>query len=78
MRGDTGPRIRKSTEGEIAAVHQETTLGDPLGWRDKYYVDVNADGTRTCRWRVRMADFDQTSGTIRSKVERVDYRIVPR
>ncbi len=66
-----------TTEREVQAIRQETKLDVPLGWRDKYYVDENADGTRTYRWRIRMADFDQTAGRIRSKVERVEYRIEP-
>jgi hypothetical protein len=39
-------------------------------------VDEHADGTRTYRWRVRLVDFDQPKGTILSKVDRLDYRIV--
>ena len=39
------------------------------------WVDANADGTRTYRWRVRMADFDQIHGVIRAKVDRIEYRL---
>ena len=64
-----------TTRRKVKSIHQETKLPDPLGWRDKYYVDENADGTRTYRWRVRMADFDQIRGKIRAKADRIDYRI---
>ncbi|NQT87782.1 hypothetical protein HQ560_13520, partial [bacterium] len=64
-----------TTPRKVKAIRQETKLPAPLGWRDKHYVDANADGTRTYRWRVRMADFDQTTGVIRSKADRIDYRI---
>ena len=67
--------VALTTKRRIKAITQDTTLPGPLGWRDKYYVDENADGTRTYRWRVRMADFDQVKGRIRSKVDRIDYRL---
>jgi len=59
----------------VKSIKQVSDLPDPLGWRGKYFVDENADGTRTYRWRVRMADFDQTEGKIRAKANRVEYRI---
>ena len=67
--------VAYTTRNEVKAIRQETKLPAPLGWRDKYYVDHNADGTRTYRWRVRMADFDQTQGVIRAKANRIDYHI---
>jgi hypothetical protein len=64
-----------TTRRTVKAIRQETKLPAPLGWRDKYTVDANADGTRTYRWRVRMADFDQIAGVIRAKADRIEYRI---
>jgi len=64
-----------TTTRTVKSITQETKLPDPLGWRGKHYVDENADGTRTYRWRVRMANFDQIEGKIRAAAERVDYRI---
>lgn len=64
-----------TTRRKVTSINQETKLPRPLGWRDKYYVDKNADGTRTYRWRVRMADFDQVKGVIRAKADRIEYRI---
>ncbi|MHC4198921.1 MAG: C25 family cysteine peptidase, partial [Planctomycetota bacterium] len=65
-----------TTRRAVKRIEQVQKLAAPLGWRGKYFVDKNPDGTRTYRWRVRMADFDQTTGTIRSTVDRADYRIV--
>jgi len=67
--------VALTTKRKLKAITQDTKLPSPLGWRDKYYVDENADGTRTYRWRVRMADFDQTTGRIRSKADRIEYRL---
>jgi hypothetical protein len=64
-----------TTRHNVAAIRQVTELAAPLGWRDKYFVDENANGTRTYRWRIRMADFDQIEGTIRSRVERIQYQV---
>ena len=65
-----------TTDRKVKSIRQESAVPKPLGWGGKYFVDENADGTRTYRWRVRMADFDQVAGRIRSKVDHVDYRIV--
>jgi len=64
-----------TTKRKVTSINQETKLPRPLGWRDKYYVDENADGTRTYRWRIRMADFDQIKGVIRAKADRIEYRL---
>ena len=64
-----------TTRRKVRSIKQESDLPKPLGWRGKYFVDANADGTRTYRWRVRLADFDQIAGKIRAKADRVDYRI---
>ena len=67
--------VAYTTRRTVKSIRQETALPKPLGWDGKHYVDENADGTRTCRWRIRMADFDQIQGKIRSKADRIDYRL---
>jgi hypothetical protein len=67
--------VAYTTRRKIEQIEQARPLPEPLGWRGKYFVDEHADGSRTYRWRVRMADFDQTTGTIRATVETIDYRI---
>ena len=67
--------VAYTTRRKVKSISQDSKLPRPLGWRGKYYVDENADGTRTVRWRVRMADFDQVHGKIRAKADRIDYRI---
>jgi hypothetical protein len=63
------------TDRQIESLTQVRNPVEPLGWKDKYWVDEHADGTRTYRWRVRLIDFDQTTGEIISKIDRLDYRI---
>ena len=41
----------------------------------KHTVDENPDGSRTYRWRVRLADFDQKTGVITRKLDHIDYQI---
>jgi len=64
-----------TTNRKLTSITQQTKLPAPLGWREKYYVDKNPNGTQTYRWRIRMADFDQTKGTIRAKAKRIEYRL---
>jgi len=67
--------VALTTTRKVKSITQETELPRPLGWSGKHYVDENADGTHTYRWRIRMADFDQIQGKIRAKADRVDYRL---
>ncbi len=64
-----------TTRRKVKSIRQTTKLPVPLGWPGTYHADANADGTTTYRWRIRMADFDQTTGTIRAAADRIDYRI---
>ena len=64
-----------TTRRTVTGIEQLQKPQDPLGWNGKYYEDLNADGTRTYRWSVRMADFDQKTGKIISAVDRLDYRV---
>jgi len=64
------------TSEKVARIEQVQSPPKPLGWSGKCAVDEHADGTRTYHWRVRLVDFDQPAGKIRSKVDRLDYRIV--
>jgi hypothetical protein len=64
-----------TTRSHLLAIKQVQTLPKPLGWNGAYYVDENADGTRTYRWSVRIADFDQIKGVMLNAVERIDYDI---
>ncbi len=63
------------TARKVKSIEQVQSPVKPLGWTGKFVVDENADGTRTYRWRVRLVDFDQKTGKIISKVDRLDYRI---
>ena len=63
------------TDRRVKAIREASSLAKPLGWSGKYFVDEHADGTRTYRWRVQLIDFNQVTGKITAKADRVDYRI---
>jgi hypothetical protein len=63
------------TDRKVKSIEQIQSPAKPLGWTGKFVADDNADGTRTYMWRVRLVDFDQTKGTITSKVDRLDYKV---
>lgn len=65
-----------TTRRRIAKIEQVQQPPAPLGWSGAYHVDEHADGSRTCRWAVRLADFDQIQGHMLSAVEQLDYRVV--
>lgn len=65
-----------TTRKKVAKINQTAdALPKPLGWSGNYYVDEHADGSRTYRWAIRMADFDQTTGKMISTVDHIDYQI---
>jgi len=64
-----------TTRRRVAKIEQLQRPSAPLGWNGSYYTDEHADGSRTYRWSVRLADFDQVKGAIINAVERLDYRI---
>ena len=64
------------TARKVARIEQVESPPKPLGWTGKFVVDEHADGTRTYWWRVRVADFDQTTGKLLKAISRLDYRIV--
>ena len=59
----------------VARIEQVQQPPSPLGWKGAYYTDENADGSRTYRWAVRVADFDQPTGRIINAIDRLDYRV---
>lgn len=63
-----------TTGREVTGIEQVQNLPPPLGWNGSYHVDGNPDGSRTFRWSVRMADFNQTTGEMIAVVKRIDYR----
>ena len=64
-----------TTRRHVAKIVQVQQPSAPLGWNGAYYAAENADGSRTYRWAVRLADFDEFQGKILSAVERLDYQI---
>ncbi len=64
-----------TTRRHVAKIEQVQKPPAPLGWNGSYYADEHADGSRTYRWAVRLADFDQVKGTMVNAVERLDYQI---
>jgi hypothetical protein len=64
-----------TTTRRIKSITQMQKPPAPLGWTGKYTDDENPDGSHTYRWRVRLADFDQTTGVITNKLDSIDYHI---
>ena len=64
-----------TTRRRVAKIEQVQKPPAPLGWNGSYYADEHADGSRTYRWSVRLADFDQVKGTMVNAVERLEYQI---
>ena len=54
-------------------LQQTTDLPDPLGWRGNAYVDDRLDGTQHLRWRVRLLDYEMTTGEIRSRADQIEF-----
>ncbi|MCX6878646.1 MAG: C25 family cysteine peptidase [Verrucomicrobia bacterium] len=65
-----------TTRRRVAKIEQIQPAPSPLGWSGSYHVDEHADGSRTYRWAVRLADFDQLKGRIVNAVGQLDYRMV--
>lgn len=66
-----------TTRRHVAKIEQQGPPPPaPLGWSGSWHVDEHADGSRTYRWAVRLADFDQTKGNIINAVGHLDYRVV--
>jgi len=63
------------TKRRIKGITQVQTPPKGLGWRGKYHVDEHPDGSRTYRWQVQLIDFDQITGKITARIDRIDYRI---
>ena len=64
-----------TTHRHVARIEQIQQPPSPLGWKGSYYPDEHADGSRTYRWAVRMADFDQTTGRMINAIDRLDFRV---
>lgn len=64
-----------TTAKKVKSIKQAGTVKAPLGWKGTWYSSLNPDGTYTHRFAVRMIDFDEVKGRIRSKVDRVDYEL---
>ncbi|MEI7901146.1 MAG: hypothetical protein WCK89_12915, partial [bacterium] len=60
----------------VARIEQVQSPPSPLGWQGTWYEDGNADGSKTYRWVVRLADFDQPQGVIVRSVDQLDYKII--
>lgn len=64
-----------TTRRRVARIEQLGNPPTPLGWSGSYYADEHADGSRTYRWAVRIADFDQKNGRIVNAIRQIDYKI---
>jgi len=58
---------------ELESVVQLTSLPSPLGWTGYYFVDQQADGEDAVLWRIRVKDYNRTTGEIYSETDYVEY-----
>ena len=75
-REETYTTAEFTTRRHVTKIEQLQSPPAPLGWRGSFHLDEHADGSRTYRWAVRLADFDPFKGTITSAVEKLDYRML--
>lgn len=59
----------------VIAIEQTEKLQDPLGWNGKYWVDEHQDGSRSFFWRVSFLDYDQFTGTFRSRANSISFTL---
>lgn len=72
---ETFTNVEFTTKRKIKSITQSQIPQAPLGWTGKHTVDKNPNGTTTYRWRVRLIDFDQKTGEIKSQLRSIDYLI---
>jgi len=65
-----------TTNRRVARIEQVQNPPSPLGIQGTWDVVQHADGSSTCRWVVRLADFDQIKGIIVNAVDTLDYRVM--
>lgn len=64
-----------TTAKPLKSINQVSSVQSPLGWKGTWYSSRNSDGSYTHRFAVRMIDFDEVKGQIRSKVDRLDFEV---
>lgn len=64
-----------TTVKPVKSIKQATSTQAPLGWKGTWYSSRNSDGTYTHRFAVRMIDFDEVKGVIRSQIDRLDFQL---
>lgn len=67
--------VRADAGRKRVVVEQVGKAPEPLGWTGRFFVDENADGTRTVWWRCRLVDFDVRGGEVRGEVDELVYRL---
>lgn len=64
-----------TTKIRVTSISQINALPESLGWNGKWYCSQNPDGTYTTRFTVRMIAFDQETGEINRKINKIEYEI---
>ena len=67
--------VRIDVPQSVAQVTETTALASPLGWGGNHYEDLHPDGRRTVRWRVRLLDYDMSTGAISEQIEQARYEL---
>jgi len=59
----------------VNRIEEQSLVMDPLGWSGRFHTDSHQDGTYTIRWRVRLIDYDMTTGEIYSQMAQTSYEL---
>ncbi len=62
-------------DSSTGALTELTSFNQPLGWRGGHYIDHHQDGTKTVRWRVRLLDYDMSTGVLIDEVPNITYQL---
>ena len=70
-----------TTDLQITDMTQQGGVPNPLGWMEMregqdYVIDEHWDNTRTIYWRVRLEQFNESTGNFEQTIDEIDYTIV--
>ena len=66
--------VELTTPQKIKKIIQNEKLEGSLGWNGKYYVDEHPlSNQRTYYWTVRVAEFDDVTGTVERRIKNISF-----
>ncbi len=67
--------VQVPLETAPSGVTQLQMAESPLGWTGGVYIDQHQDGTVTALWRVRLLDFDPSTGDLTGEAAKLHYQL---